>query len=184
MVNKEKKELNKNNIVNVQNSAEVCYNTIKEEYTHTFTRSDKLDNKIYIALTICAFIFVFVLELLGSITKFKFPTEIPQLTLIILYILVCIVDIGLFLFTLVKLAKLLKPMKVDRINPNFIITNNLHKTDNSTIYTFISTKYTQTINKNNRELEKRFSEYNKCISKIIWIVIFSFLLNALKIFIY
>lgn len=180
-MNEDKKELDNN--FDIQNAAEVCYNIIKEEYIHTFTRSDKLDNKVYIALTFCAFIFLFVLELLGAIVKFKFPTEITQLILIILYVIVCIVDIGLFLFTLVKLAKLLKPMKIDRINPSFIITNNMHKHTSSTVYTFVSTKYTQTINKNNEELEKRFIEYNKCISKIIWIVILAFSLNTVKIFI-
>ena len=42
-----------------EHSAELILTLIKSEYDHCVSRSEKLDNKIYILLTICAFVFAF-----------------------------------------------------------------------------------------------------------------------------
>ncbi len=164
-------------------SAEACYDIVKVEYLHAFSRSDKLDNKVYIALTFCAFIFIFVLGLINPSITFKYPTDIYQLLLIVIYIVVSSGTIGMFLYTLVQLATLLKAMQVRCVDTNFIVENNLQKQNPYTIYTFVATKYVETINKNNIILEDRFKKYNNCITKIVWIVIVAFILNMLKIFI-
>ena len=36
------------------------------EYKNTFERSDKLDNKVYIVITFCGFVFVFITNLFGG----------------------------------------------------------------------------------------------------------------------
>lgn len=161
-------------------SAEACYNIVKEEYVHTFTRSDKLDNKVYIALTFCAFIFLSVLDLMECITEFEYPSDVQRLTMIVLYLILCTFTIGLFLFTLVKLANLLKPMRVRRIDPTFYTQNELQLEDAFTVYTFTFKKYQESIAESNSELEERFKKYNKCISNLVWIVICLFVLSAFK----
>ncbi|NFL34504.1 hypothetical protein FDB64_05340 [Clostridium botulinum] len=174
-------EKSKNVLLN-NDSAEACYNIIKEEYLHAFTRSDKLDNKVYISLTLCGFIFVFIMQLFSSIKEFNYPRNINQIVLIVLYVVICIIAIVLFLYTLVKLTSLLKPMEIQRIEPKFILENNLQKQNNYTVYTFISVKYVETININNDKLEKRFNQYHNCIMAIIAIVILTFVLNFIKLF--
>lgn len=171
------------NVILSKESAEICFNIAREEYNHTFDRSDKLDNKVYIALTFCAFIFVFVMGLLSAITEFAIPNAMTQFVLVVLYIVGCVILIGSFLYVLVKLAKLLKPMEATTINSNFLMINNVQKQSEYTIYTFASAKYTYATNENNTKLENRFKEYSKCISTIVWIVILTFVLQIIKMLI-
>jgi hypothetical protein len=171
------------NVSKKNGGAEACYNIVKVEYSHVFNRSDKLDNKVYIALTFCAFIFIFVMDLLNAIMNFKYPTDINQLVLIVMYVILCFLTIGIFIYILIKLAALLKPMKIVHIKADFIMNNNFQEHTSDDVYTFGATKYADAINDNNIELEKRFNKYNNIITKIIILVICAFLLNIIKIFI-
>ena len=161
-------------------SAEACCNILYREYEHTVNRSDKLDNKVYIALTFCAFMFVSVLDLISNITKVEFPTASRELTLFVVYIVLCFITTGLFLHTLVELAKLLKPMEISRISADFYTRNELQQYAPFTIYTFTMSKYRESIDFSKDELENRFQIYYKCIEKLIVIVIGIFALYVLK----
>ena len=42
---------------NEESSASICFEAIKAEYDYCVTRAEKLENKVYILLAACAFIF-------------------------------------------------------------------------------------------------------------------------------
>lgn len=164
-------------------SAEACYNVIREEYEHTFIRSDKLDNKVYIALTFCAFIFLYTMDLIHSIVDFKLPSDVQQFVLVVIYLLMCVFTLGLFLYILIKLAQLLKPMRFQRIDSSFYVNNDVQLQDAFTVYSFTFVQYQRCINANNKELEKRFKDYSKCIICLVLIVVCLFILSVMKLFI-
>lgn len=182
----DKKEMiEKSNKTSIEdNSAEECYSTIKEEYIHSFNRSDKLDNKVYIAFTVCGFLFLFIMDFVNSIKEIDVPRIMDYRFLIFfsLYLLLCMVTIILFLYVIIKLASLLTPMNTKRINTDYLMENNLQKLDKYTFNTFISIKYCDAINSNSKELERRFKQYKKCVQAIIGIVICSFILEFIKLF--
>ena len=43
---------------NTESSADICFEAIKAEYDYCVTRAEKLENKVYILLAACAFVFV------------------------------------------------------------------------------------------------------------------------------
>lgn len=172
---------NSNDNINI--GGEACFNLAKGEYEHTLNRSDKLDNKIYISLTFYAFMFVFVKELLDNILKFKYPSDIAQYALVTVYIVICIFTIGLFIYTLLNLVRLLKPMQIEHLNLNFLVENYMQEDSPNVVYSFAFNKYSGYAKENNKKLESRFNKYDKCLDNIFLIVILSFALNILNMFI-
>ena len=60
------------------------------EYKNTFERSDKLDNKVYIVITFCGFVFVFITNLFGGLTGLVMPEGTLALLLTVLYVGSCL----------------------------------------------------------------------------------------------
>ena len=54
-------------------SEELSYESTKAEYDHCVQRSEKLDNKVYILLTVYAFLFVLLCDIIKKISCFSFP---------------------------------------------------------------------------------------------------------------
>ena len=58
-------------------SEELSYESTKAEYDHCVQRSEKLDNKVYIILTVYAFLFVLLCDIIKKIAAFSFPKTHP-----------------------------------------------------------------------------------------------------------
>ena len=54
-------------------SQKMVLNSLILEYKNTFERSNKLDNKVYIVITFCGFVFVFITNLFHGLTNLKLP---------------------------------------------------------------------------------------------------------------
>ena len=100
-------------------SEELSYESTKAEYDHCVQRSEKLDNKVYILLTVYAFLFVLLCDIIKKISCFSFPGNKTQLALIITYSIFLTLDIILYIFTLIKLIHLLKGVAIERFNPYY-----------------------------------------------------------------
>lgn len=61
-----------------EHSAEMVFEAIKNEYDHCVARSEKLDNKVYILLTICAFVFAFATSIYSKISSITKPETIEK----------------------------------------------------------------------------------------------------------
>lgn len=88
--------------------AGVAFDAAKSEYEHSFQRSEKLDNKIYILLTVCAFFFVLLTDLIKGISSIAFPKTQAELTLVIAFSILMFLSVSLFILMLIWLMKLLK----------------------------------------------------------------------------
>lgn len=62
-------------------SEELSYETTKAEYDHCVQRSEKLDNKVYIILTVYAFLFVLLCDIIKKISNLqKYLANFPNFT--------------------------------------------------------------------------------------------------------
>lgn len=152
------------------------YEAVRCEYDHCIQRFERLDNKIYIALTICAFLFVLIVDIIKKIEVFSFPQTSIQLLLIIIYSILTTVDLGLFTYSLLTLTILLKSANLLRIEPFIVFEKDLPNETSICCVKYLCSKYIQCIEENNMLLEKNFMKYNKCIKCLIPIVFSSFLL--------
>ena len=71
------------------------------EYKNTFERSDKLDNKVYIVITFCGFVFVFITNLFGGLTGLVMPEGTLALLLTVLYVGSCLAVMLAYVLVLV-----------------------------------------------------------------------------------
>ena len=75
--------------------------SLMTEYENQFDRSNKLDNKVYITITFCGFLFVFIIGLFNGISQLVKPQDRLQLFVSVLYILSCIAVMGAYAYVLV-----------------------------------------------------------------------------------
>lgn len=164
-------------------SGRACYEIIREEYLHSFQRSDKLDNKVYITLTFLGLFFLYIIDFFTVIPKIKFPNNIQNFILVGAYIIISIGLLVGLLYILSKLLVLLKPMEIQRLSPKWFVENNMQHQKEETVYVFSFTKCAACIEENNQKMEQRFAIYNTCVDYIKWLVIAAFLLQFIQVFI-
>lgn len=178
------KNNNTKNINDTAFSEELSYESIKAEYEHCVQRSEKLDNKIYIILTVYAFIFVLICDVIKKIENFTFPTSTVQLTLVITYSVLLVINILIYVFTLIQLTKLLKGISIRRFNPISVLSRDMINFDSKTVARYICSQYNICIDSNNDILEKKFKKFNDCVNCMIPIIVVSILLIFISEFIH
>lgn len=161
----------------------LSYESTKNEYDHCVQRSEKLDNKVYIILTVYAFLFVLLCDNIKKIDTFSFPENQIQLALVITYSIFLMFNIILYIFTLIKLVDLLKAISIERFDPQTILENNMISTNSKALAKYICSLYTKCIYINNSILEKRFQKFNVCIKQMFPIILTSLFLNFISSFI-
>ena len=63
---------------NEESSASICFEAIKAEYDYCVTRAEKLENKVYILLAACAFIFVLLTTQIEKAGNVNLPQTKPE----------------------------------------------------------------------------------------------------------
>lgn len=164
-------------------TAEIGFQAVKEEYDYCLKRSEKLDNKIYIILTVFAFLFVLLCDNINGIRSFSFPATQPQLTLQILYFVILFFVAVCYICVLLVLTQLLKGLTIRRFKPHEVLTVNLTEQAPQVTAKFICERYIEAINKNAVLLENRFNKFNLCVRLLIPTVIGLLMLVFLRIFI-
>lgn len=157
--------------------------TTKLEYENSLRRSEKLDNKIYIILTICALLFVLITDILKKISTFSIPNTIQQMTLIILFTIILTITLLLYGYILLNLTKLLKGAPIQRFDPIVILERDMLKSDTKSFSKYICSKYNQCIATNNQLLGKQFIKYNKCLYCLAPVLLLSVFLIFISNFI-
>lgn len=168
---------------NTDYSEELSYESTKAEYDHCVQRSEKLDNKVYILLTVYAFLFVLLCDILKKITEFSFPKSYIQFTLIIVYSVLLGFDIGLYVFVLIRLTHLLKGVSIERFKPQIVLEKDMINADSKAVARYVCSCYNKCIDTNNNMLEKRFKKFNVCVNCMIPIAIISISLIFISNFI-
>lgn len=163
--------------------AEISFQAVKEEYDYGLKRSEKLDNKIYIILTVFAFLFVLLCDNINGIRNFSFPGTQPQLTLQIVYFVILFVVVACYIGVLLMLTQLLKGLTIRRFKPHEVLTVNLAEKAPQVTAKFICERYIEAINKNAVLLENRFKKFNLCVLLLVPTVIGLLILVFLRILI-
>ena len=70
---------------NTESSADICFEAIKAEYDYCVTRAEKLENKVYILLAACAFVFVLLTTQIEKAGEIGLPKSGLELLGIIIY---------------------------------------------------------------------------------------------------
>lgn len=157
-------------------SEDIAYSAFVSEYDHCVQRSEKLDNKVYILLTVCAFLFVLLTSVISEAGKFKFPESGFAIGLIIVYAVLLASNVGIYVLMLIKLVGLLKSVSFVRFDTSEILTSNLISETPATLSRYIGTKYVRCINYNNAAIEERYKKFNFCVKLMVADVILSIIL--------
>lgn len=163
--------------------AEIGFQAVKEEYDYCLKRSEKLDNKIYIVLTVFAFLFVLLCDNINGIRNFSFPGTRSQLILYIVYFVILFVVVACYIGVLLVLTQLLRGLTIGRFKPHEVLTVNLTEKAPQVIAKFVCARYIEAIDKNAALLENRFKKFNLCVLLLVPTVIGLLILVFLRIFI-
>lgn len=164
-------------------SEHLSYESTKAEYEHCIQRSEKLDNKVNIILTVYAFLFVLLCDIIKKIADFTFPKSHIQFFLLISFSILLTLNIILYVFTLIQLTHMLKGVTIERFDPQIILKREMIDANSKAVAKYICSRYNQCIDTNKNILEKRFKNFNKCLNCIIPIIIISIFLIFITNFI-
>lgn len=168
---------------NCDTSEDIVFDAMKEEYEHCVKRSEKLDNKIYILLTVCAFIFVLLTSIIEKASTFQMSQDMTKISLIIIYWLLLLVDVVIFCVLLEKLVVLLGSIEFQRLDINNIMELNIIEKNPRTAVKYIGANYMQCVENNHTILEKRYEVFNTCVRFLVLNVLLSLSLSFVCVFI-
>lgn len=101
---------------NEESSASICFEAIKAEYDYCVTRAEKLENKVYILLAACTFIFALLTTQIEKAGNVKLPQNKLELCEIIIYAILLVIAIGSNVVMLIMAVNMLKSMRFGRLD--------------------------------------------------------------------
>lgn len=171
----------KNNQERVENNQEKTafgcqreLESLRIEYQNQFDRSNKLDNKVYIAITFCGFLFVFITGLFSGISKISRPENGVQTVLTAGYILICIAVMVSYVYVLIFFMRLLQPEQIIRMDPEKLEKAELGQMEDAQACQTLILLYRKVINENLNKLKLRCDEFTKGLRFIVPTVLLAF----------
>ena len=158
---------------------DICLEISRLEYEHSFRRAEKLDNKVYILLTVCGFVFVMLVNALQNIGSIDIFSPFKSWW-IFAYDLFLVIDIVTSIFLLWRLIHLLSGMQLKRYDSNFILEYNMLTEDNTTTARFTIMHYEQARDYNNALIDKRYKLFDGSIIMLILLIMLLVLLNVIS----
>lgn len=155
--------------------------SLMAEYENQFDRSNKLDNKVYITITFCGFLFVFIIGLFNGISQLVKPQNTLQLFVSGLYILSCVAVMGAYVYVLVFFMRLLQPEQIARMDPEIMQKEHLEEMEEEAARLRLIALYRETVNGNLVKLHRRCAEFVKGLKFIVPTVLLAFVCYALQI---
>ena len=162
-------------------SQTLALNSLILEYKNSFDRSNKLDNKVYIVITFCGFLFVFITNLFSGLTRITMPGGAVPLALTILYISLCLAVMGAYIGVLVFFLGLLRPEKIHRMDPEFVQVELLAALPEQEATERLLDLYRQTVNENLVRLHHRCDRFTKGLRYVVCTVILAFATYGVQI---
>ncbi len=156
-------------------------NSLMTEYENQFDRSNKLDNKVYITITFCGFLFVFITGLFNGISQLGKPGNGLQMFVSVLYILSCIAVMGAYAYVLVFFMRLLQPEQIARMDPGILQKEHLEEMEKEAARLRLIELYRETVNGNLEKLHHRCDEFVKGLRFVVPTVLLAFVCYALQI---
>ena len=151
------------------------------EYQNQFDRSNKLDNKVYITITFCGFLFVFIIGLFTGLSQLYRPEAPVETVLSVLYILSCIAVMVSYVYVLVFFMRLLQPEQITRMDPDVLQREHLEEQEEEFSRLRLIALYRQTVNENLGKLKYRCDEFTRGLRLIVPTVLLAFVCYTLQI---
>ncbi len=148
--------------------------SLRQEYLNNFDRSNKLDNKVYITITFCGFLFVFITNVFGGIANIQMPKGGLAVFLTVAYLLSCLAFVIAYVSLLIYFMKLLQPEKLVRIDPAKLGNLHLETTKDAETMKKLIDLYRETINLNLDKLAERCDEFVRGLRFVYPTVILAF----------
>lgn len=153
---------------------EIELQALQIEYGNLFDRSNKLDNKVYITITFCGFLFVFITGLFAGVPSIYTHTAIYEQIMIWLYLLLCVAVILSYVGNLVYLMRLLKPEGIIRMDPDEMASMKLYAKRGDQACLPLMLQYRKIININLDKLHERCDHFTRGIRFVVINVILAF----------
>ena len=151
------------------------------EYKNTFERSDKLDNKVYIVITFCGFVFVFITNLFGGLTGLVMPEGALALLLTVLYVGNCLAVMLAYVLVLVFFLNLLRPERIHRMDPEYMQVERLAvQSEPETVGRLIEL-YREPVHDSLGRLHDRCDKFSRGLRYVVWTVGLAFLAYIFQI---
>lgn len=155
--------------------------SLRIEYQNLFDRSNKLDNKAYITVTFCGFMFVFITSLFGTIPQIRMEGPLLRDFLNILYLITCIAVAITYVWNLIYFMQLLAPEGIIRLDPNKIAAADLDNCESHEAERRLITLYRSIINEDLEKLHLRCDRFVAGLRFVIATLILSFVSYGLQI---
>lgn len=156
--------------------------SLRVEYHNQFDRSNKLDNKVYITITFCGFLFVFITGLFTGISQVQKPEGWLMSGITILYLVSCLAVILSYVYLLIFFLRLLRPEHIIRLDPEVLEREHLNDLNQEQAYRKLIELYRRVINANLDKLSYRCDEFTGGLRYVVLNVIFAFVAYGLQIF--
>lgn len=155
--------------------------SLRIEYQNLFDRSNKLDNKAYITITFCGFMFVFITSLFGTIPQISMEGVVIKDAVTILYIVFCIAVSVSYVWNLIWFMQLLAPEGIIRLDPNKIAGANLSNCTAHEAELRLISLYRQIINEDLVKLHDRCDRFVRGLRYVLLTLVLSFICYALQV---
>ena len=165
----------------IRESQTLVLNSLILEYKNTFDRSNKLDNKVYIVITFCGFLFVFITNLFSGLTRLTFPVRMVPSVLTGLYVLCCLAVILAYIGSLIYFLRLLRPERIHRMDPDFIHVETLSALPEQEATDRLLELYRQVVDDNLERLHDRCDRFTRGLRYVVCTVILAFVAYGVQI---
>lgn len=144
----------------------ICFQIGLTEYEHCIRRSERLDNKIYILLTVCAFIFALLTTEITLINDIRSPQNSIEFALVGTYVVFIVLAIKFVISLLNGLIESLSSIKIKRFDSSEVITRKMVLVNSEKIVDYVLAKYEKARFENNEEIDKRYKKVDKCVKSL------------------
>ena len=162
-------------------SQTLALNSLILEYKNTFDRSNKLDNKVYIVITFCGFLFMFITNLFSGLTRLTFPGSMVSAVLTGLYVLCCLAVMLAYIGVLIYFLRLLRPERIQRMDPDFIHAETLSSLPEQEAAERLLKLYRQVVDENLERLHDRCDQFTRGLRYVVCTVILAFAAYGVQI---
>ena len=151
------------------------------EYQNLFDRSNKLDNKVYITITFCGFLFVFITGLFSGISQLGNGNSGMKAAVMTVYILICIAVVVSYVYLLNYFMRLLQPEQIIRMDPDVLQNAGFEDMEEGEACRQMIRLYRSTINEDLAKLKNRCNEFTKGLRFVVPTVILAFIAYGLQL---
>ena len=155
----------------------------RAEYEHSFRRAERLDNKVYILLTVCGIIFVLLTNTIGDISRIDLGRFCND-GLVTIYVITAAMSIVGNLILLIMLIYSLSGKDYMRYDTNMILEKNLFSgIDRKSLARYTVMKYEKARDHNNSMVSRQFRRMNRALKLMIAVLILLMTVTILGIFV-